>query len=113
MDFNIGAASASLDMSSLKVARFTIDSGASSIDIITPRSGQTRGSIDTGAAAINVRIPDGVAARISIEGALSTIDVDQSRFPKVGDRYVSPDYESATNRIDLDIESGVSSVDIR
>jgi hypothetical protein len=113
LEFNIGAVSANLDLSELNLARFSVNSGASSIDIIAPRTGVTRGSIDTGAASISVTIPDGVAARITLDGALNSINIDESRFPKVGDRYISPDFETAINKIDLDIDSGVSSVSIR
>ena len=113
LDFNMGATSAMLDLSSLTVTKFTVDAGASSIDLIVPRSGHTRGLIDTGAANISIEIPEGVAAKISIDGGLSSVDVDQSRFPKVGDNYVSPDYDNATDRIDLSIDSGISSISIR
>ena len=100
-------------MGSLRVTRFTLDAGASTIDIVAPKLGHTVGSISTGAAEIDIEIPEGVAASIRIEGGLNDIDVDLARFPKVGDRYVSPDYESADNRIDLRIDSGVSSISIR
>ncbi len=113
IELNFGATDAKLDMSSLSVTRFSVGAGASTIDLVVPRIGHTQGSISTGAAEINIEIPEGVAASIRIEGGLNDIDVDLARFPKVGDRYVSPDYESADNRIDLRIDSGVSSISIR
>lgn len=113
LELNFGATEADLDLSSLRVSRFSVDAGASTIDLVVPRIGHTQGSLTTGAAAIDIEIPEGVAANIRIEGGLNAIDIDQSRFPKVGDRFVSPDYETAENRIDLRIDSGVSSISIR
>ncbi len=88
LEVAIGAASSTLDMRDLKVEQFRIDSGASSIRITTPQSGQTRGVIKTGAASIVVEIPAGVAARIEVDGGLSSVSVDQARFPKSGNRYL-------------------------
>ena len=113
LELAFGASEAKLDMGSLRVTRFTLDAGASTIDIVAPKLGHTVGSISTGAAEIDIEIPEGVAASIRVDGGLNDIDIDLSRFPKVGDRYLSPDYESADNRIDLRIDSGVSSISIR
>ena len=113
LELSFGATDADLDLSYLSVTRFSVDAGASTIDLVVPRIGHTQGSISTGAADIEIEVPEGVAANIRVEGGLNDVDIDLSRFPKVGDRYVSPDYEGAENRIDLRIESGVSSITIR
>jgi hypothetical protein len=39
--------------------------------------------------------------------------VDSQRFPMMGDAYQSADYNEAQNKLDLDLETGVGSVDIR
>jgi hypothetical protein len=39
--------------------------------------------------------------------------VDQSRFPRVGAAYQSPNYETAPNRVEMDIHVGAGSVDVR
>jgi hypothetical protein len=68
--------------------------------------------VSSGAASVNIRIPQGVAARIRWRGGLSSINVDPSRFPRFGDTYQSPDYDSAANKVDLDVEMGVGSVTV-
>jgi hypothetical protein len=62
---------------------------------------------------VTVRVPSGVAARIRIRGGLAGIKVDQNRFPRMGDTYQSADYDTAPNKVDVDIETGVGSVEIR
>jgi hypothetical protein len=60
-----------------------------------------------------VEIPQGVAAQIQHGGGLSTLKVDETRFPQVSDSlYRSPDYDTAANKIDLTIETGVTSITI-
>jgi hypothetical protein len=54
-----------------------------------------------------------VAADIRVESGLADINIDQTRFPRTGKHYISPDYETAANKIDLRLETGVSSVKIR
>jgi hypothetical protein len=60
-----------------------------------------------------VNIPPGVAARLRTRGGLSSIQVDEMRFRRMGDVYQSDDYETAANRADIDIEMGVGSVTVR
>ncbi len=55
----------------------------------------------------------GVAARIRIEGSLAGIKVDTSRFAHMGSVYQSADYDTATNKADIQVEIGAGSIDIR
>ena len=68
--------------------------------------------VESGAASVSIRVPEGVAARIQTKGGLSTIQVDTRRFPQAGDVYQSADYETATNKVDIDVQMGVGSVNI-
>jgi hypothetical protein len=60
-----------------------------------------------------VRVPSGVAARIRASGGLADIRVDRDRFPRAGGVYQSADYDTAANKVDIDVEAGVGSVNIR
>ena len=42
--------------------------------------------------------------------AIGSNQIDETRFPRVGDMYQSADYDSATNRVDLDVQGGVGSL---
>jgi hypothetical protein len=114
LDIDSGASASILDLSDLQVTELDLDTGASSVELTLPaRAGLTRADIDAGVAAVKVTIPDGVAARIRTQGGLSAINVNQSRFPSQGGGiYQSPDYATAANRVELEIESGVGAVDI-
>lgn len=41
------------------------------------------------------------------------MDVDTRRFPRLGDLYQSPDYETAANKAEIKVEVAVGSVEVR
>ena len=111
IDFEGGASENRLDLTRLPVRDLRIKTGASSTWVTLPASaGETQVRVNTGAASVNLLVPDGVAARIVSSGALSSVVVNQSRFPRVGSEWRSPDYDTAVNRADISIEVGVGSV---
>ena len=67
---------------------------------------------EAGAASVTFEVPAGVAVRIRNRMALGSSQIDESRFPRVGDIYQSLDYATAENRIDMDIQGGVGSVKV-
>lgn len=115
LDIQEGASDGRLDLSQLRVTNLQLQTGASHINVVMPSSaGNTSAVIKGCAATIDVEVPPGVAAQIQYEGGLSSVNIDQSRFPLVGDRtYRSADYESAANRVDLSIRAGVATINVR
>lgn len=114
LDFETGASESFIDLSELRVSDVRLKSGASSTRLTLPaNAGFTRASIETGAAAVRVEIPSGVAAQIRAHSGLASVTVDTQRFPRNGDVYQSPDYDGAANKVELRIETGVGSVDVR
>jgi hypothetical protein len=109
-----GASQTQLDLSALRVTELSIKTGASSTEITMPaNAGSTHARVESGAASVKVRIPQGVAARISGKMGLGALDVDQQRFPARGGGYESNEFITAANRVELQVEGGVGSVDVR
>lgn len=115
LDIDSGASTSTLDLSGLKITELDLDTGASTTDILLPaNAGQTRVDIDTGASTLKLTVPQGVAASIRIKSGLSSIDVDESRFPKLdGGTFRSADYETSPNRVEITIDSGVGTILIK
>lgn len=114
LKFETGASQTTLDLSALRVTELNMHTGASATEITMPaNAGSTRARVESGAASVKVRIPPGVAARISGKMDLGALDVDQQRFPRRGGGYESDDFITATNRVELEVEGGVGSVDVR
>jgi len=106
-----GASQTDLDLTDLKVTELKLSTGASATTVSLPaHAGLTTAKIEAGAASVKVHVPGGVAARIRAKGGLASIDIDETRFPRFGDEYRSPDYDTAANRVEMRIETGVGSV---
>ena len=114
LDLDGGASAYILDLSGLRVVSFDLSTGATSVELTAPASaGHVDGTIQGGAASYQVTIPEGVAARIDVDSGLSSVEIDEDRFPKTGDVHQSANYDSAENRINLTISAGVSSIEVR
>lgn len=108
-----GASESRLLLTDLQVRDLSVSTGASSTIVDLPaRAGMTRVRVESGAASVKLRVPAGVAASISVKSALAGIHVDTSRFPRLGDSYKSADYDSAANKVEIFVETGVGSIDI-
>jgi len=108
-----GANEANLDLTDLKITDLSIDTGASSTNIIMPAAaGLTQVKIHSGASSVKIKVPEGVAGRFAIKQGMAGIHVDTSRFLINGGVYETYGYESAPNRIEAVIETGVGSVEI-
>lgn len=113
IELNTGASDNRIDLSELKVSEVKLSSGASSSRIILPaQAGYTRVDIEAGAAAVDLSVPAGVAARIRSRGGLSSLKLDEARFPRFGDTYQSADYDSAANKVEISVQMGAGSVSV-
>lgn len=111
--FETGASESTIDLARLNVGELSLKTGASATAItMSATTDFTKAFISSGAAGVTIQIPSGVAARISGTMGLGALDVDQGRFPKQGDIYQSPDYDSAAKKTEIRIEGGVGAVRI-
>jgi len=113
LHINGGLGSATLDLSELVLPSLTIDTGLGSLNVTTPKSGATSMQLKGGMGSANIKIPDGVVARIRTSGGIGSINVNTSRFPKIGDVYQSADYATGANKIDIQIDGGMGSINVR
>ncbi|MCX6081250.1 MAG: DUF5668 domain-containing protein [Chloroflexi bacterium] len=111
-----GASSLDLDLTDVKLTFLGVETGASSLRLKLPvNAGKSLVNIEAGAASIDMSVPEGVGARIRIEQGASSLDIDQKRFPKVTDLdglFQSADYDSAVNRVEVNLEGGASTVKV-
>lgn len=109
-----GASATRLELDHLRVTDLTIKTGASSTVVVLPaHAGHTRASVSSGAASVDITVPAGVAARVRGMMGVGSLDVDQARFPRRNGAYESPEFETAENRVELQVEGGVGSVRVR
>jgi hypothetical protein len=102
-----------LNLEALQVPNLSIETGASRAQVTLPARGQTTATIEGGAANIDVSVPPNVAARIVVDGGPNQFEIDETRFPRQGNAYRSPNFETATDRVTLRIEVGASRVAVQ
>jgi hypothetical protein len=113
LKINSGASEANIDLTDLKVTDLSIDTGASSTNLIMPAAaGITHVKIHSGAASVQIKIPEGVGARFAIKQGMAGIHVDTSRFVNNNGVYETYGYASNPNRIEAIIDTGVGAIDI-
>ncbi len=110
---NLGANKSTIDLHDLNITDLKLETGASETQLTLPAKGRFNADLDLGAASLTVIIPDGLSARIKASLGAADIKVDESRFPRGGGYYQSPDYNTATNAADITIDAGAASIKIR
>jgi hypothetical protein len=103
-----------LELGTLQITDLKIRVKSSSIQIFLPdREGYTTVNIDAITAKLMIRVPVDVAANIHNEIVIGTVKGDLARFRMLEKerRYQSPNYETATKRVDIQIGGDQSSVE--
>lgn len=115
LELETGASESRIVLTDLAARDVRLKTGASATTIDLPQAaGRTRLWVDSGAASVKVRVPGSVAASIRIRAALAGTRVDAVRFPRKGEAqvYESADFETAANRVEIDVDTGVGSIEI-
>ena len=113
LEVDAGANRAELDLTDLTVPDLRVNTGASDTSITLPAQGRTRAVVVCGAANVRIRVPERTAARIAVRAGLMSVRIDETRFPKSAQGYRSPEFDDAGDGIDLSIEGGAASVEVR
>lgn len=109
-----GASQLDMNLRDVQVRHIELETGASNTNMVLPARGASLLDLEAGAASINITIPEGVAGRILLEEGLTSLNLDRNRFPQVDSRlYQSPDYETAADRAEINIEAGLGSITIK
>ena len=113
IDIKSAASDMNLYLDRLEVTDLRLDIDAGNFRVKMPSSaGVTYAYIEVDAANLEVTVPDGVAVKCQADVKLGTLQVDESRFPKQGDYYISRDFESADNRVEIEIVCDIGRVQL-
>ena len=111
-NFKFGAASMDFDLIKFKVKNIYVEMGAASMEIkLGSLFSETTLSIKAGTSAINIYVPKESGCKIITSGSLSTKQFNE--FEKINsDHYETENFTEAANKIYIEIESSVSSIDV-
>ena len=109
-----GASSIDLNLRDVQATHVELSTGASSSNVTLPARGASFLEVESGAASVNIRVPEATAARIRVKEGVSAINVDTNRFPRLDSGlYQSADFDTAADRAEINIESGLGSVTVK
>jgi hypothetical protein len=106
-----GVGEVHLDLSKLNLTDLELSTGVGATTIELPATGQIEAGIEVGVGETTIRIPKGMAARIEAKAGIGNVKVSEN-FGRNGDDYVSSDYDTATNRVDLKVTGGIGQVTV-
>jgi hypothetical protein len=108
-----GVGEATLDLSGLQVTELDVSSGVGQTLVQLPARGQLRAKVSGGIGQVVVTLPEGMAARIHGSAGLGGLTVSPRFTSQGGGQYVSPNYDTAQDRVDLNISGGIGQVVVR
>lgn len=113
LELNIGATKSKLDLSELKISDLSISTGASTTTVrLGDKYELTNIRSEMGVGTLNFEIPSNSGCSLSGDMVLTSKDIDG--FVKKGsNRYETENYDSAENIINIRVDSGVSSINIK
>ena len=112
LDLNGGIGDQTVDLLRTKVTSLTAKGGIGNSTVTLPRQGQVAAKIDGGIGNVTIIIPAGMAARVHTNNGLGQVTVTGS-FRQNDNTYTSPGYDSATDRVDLQVNGGIGNVTVR
>ena len=110
LNFDVGAASVNLDLTDVKVKKLKVGMGAASFKAkLGANTELTDINIESGVSEVRISVPENAGCEIRTEGALNSKDI--YGFNKISsDLYRTGNMDSASSKIFIHIDSGVSSI---
>lgn len=114
LDMSAGAIDGTMDLSRLLVDSLTISTGASDFSVEFGDTGiATNGKIESGASKLTLVIPENVGVNIHLNGVATSTNFMGSGLLSDDKNWVSPKYDEAKTKIDLDISMAAGSVQLQ
>jgi hypothetical protein len=107
-----GVGENTIDLAQLHVTELDLKTGIGTTTLTLPRQGHVQAQVEGGVGNITIRVPAGVAVRVTISDGLGEIKIPDTYKPH-GKLYVSPDYATATDRVDLTVSRGIGNIAIQ
>jgi len=109
LHINSGAIDTECNLSDFKVDEFSLESGASNIKLILPEF-DAKIMIDSGASNIVIGIPDNVGVILKLDTGISIKNLND--FFRENDTYTSSNYDEADFKTNIEIDCGISNINI-
>lgn len=109
---DVGGGKSDLFLEDLMLSALDVHNGIGQTIIHLPGHGGYAAEIDGGIGHIIIELPDDTGIRLNVDVGIGSAQVPTS-FRRSGSIYVSPNYEDADQRIEVDVSLGIGSITVR
>lgn len=111
LQVDFGAGEATLDLADLQASGLQVNGGVGTASVTLPARGNYDATINGAIGSIVVIVPAELGVRLNTDAALVNVQAPPD-YRKEGDVYLSPGYESAQNRVNLNTGLAIGSIQI-
>lgn len=114
LDLNIdaGMGDVNLDLRTLTLESVKVNAGMGVVTIKLPETGEFDVNVDSGMGTVVIEVPAGLGVRLQTETAIVGRNLPAG-YTQNNNRYTSPNYSTAENRADIQVDLGLGSITIR
>jgi predicted membrane protein len=112
LDTSMGAGDMVLDLLDLNLSALDVSQGVGKIELTLPSKGAFDAQVNQAIGSIVLHVPDNVGLRLDVSKAISSLDVPDG-FQQRGGYYYAPGYETADERVTLEVSQAIGSIDVR
>ncbi|MBN2390417.1 MAG: hypothetical protein JXR84_06825 [Anaerolineae bacterium] len=112
LSIDTGMGNVALDLRSLTLESVSVDAGMGVVTIKLPETGEFDVSVDSGMGTVVIEVPAGLGVRLQTDSAIVGRNIPAG-YTHNNNRYTSPNYETAENRADIQVDLGLGSITIR
>lgn len=112
LELSLGAGNAELDLRGLQVEQLDVNMGVGKTTVTLPEAGQFEASVNSAIGQIAIIVPRQMALRVQSNTALANVNVPPG-FRKEDGVCISPRYNTAVNRVDLEVGMAIGNITIR
>jgi len=113
LDLNIdaGMGDVNLDLRALTLESVKVNAGMGTVTIKLPKTGKFDVNVDSGMGTVVIEVPAGMGVRLQTETAIVGRNLPAG-YTQNNNRYTSPNYSTAENRADIQVDLGLGSITI-
>lgn len=106
-----GVGSSRLNLRGLKVTDLSLGSGVGQTLVTLPALGRVTARVESGVGETNIFIPRGMESRVRVSNGIGAIQISGD-YQRIGDVHTSSGFETASNRVELEIDGGVGRISV-
>lgn len=112
LDIDTGVGAAKIDLEGLTTSGMLLDVGLGECHVTLDESARGLYKVDSGIGEVVFNLPEGLGVKVIVDKGIGSVKVPDT-YDKRSGSYVSSNYETAENTIEIEVELGIGSFKIK